>query len=144
MLMDPMREKAMLRRFDDNFDFHAQALKLRTYRQQLLASNVANADTPGYKAVDIDFARELRRLTAGAENTPGLRITHARHLQPAAGNPLGVRTLYRVPTQPSIDGNTVDMDVERSQFAENALRYETSLRFLNGQFKSILNALKTQ
>ena len=134
----------MLSKLNENFDFHAQALKLRSYRQQLLASNVANADTPNYKAVDIDFARELKRVANKEPGDVRLAATDARHLQSTSGSMLGAKIMYRTPSQPSLDGNTVNMDVERAQFAENALRYESTLRVLNGQIKSLMTAIKGQ
>lgn len=134
----------MLSKLNENFDFHSQALKLRSYRQQLLASNVANADTPNYKAVDIDFGRELQRVTGKLAGDGRLATTDARHMQSAGGNLLGAKIMYRTPSQPSLDGNTVNMDVERAQFAENALRYESTVRVLSGQFKSLLTAIRGQ
>lgn len=132
----------MLSKLTDSLDFPAQALKLRSFRQQLLASNVANADTPNYKAVDIDFARELKRVSNKDSGDLHMATTNARHLQSSNGNALGAKIMYRTPAQPSLDGNTVDMDVERGQFAENALRYESTLRVLNGQIKSLMTAIK--
>jgi flagellar basal-body rod protein FlgB len=113
-------------RLDEMFRFQTEALKLRSQRQELLAANVANADTPNYKAVDFDFARALAQA-AGAPQS-----THA-----ATPN-----ILYRQPTQPSLDGNTVEMDVERAQFADNTVRYEATLRFLNAQIKLMLTAIQ--
>ena len=130
---------AKLESLDNLFQFHHNALNLRAFRQQLLASNIANADTPGYKARDIDFAAALRDVSAG--RAASLRTTDARHLGAAAGNePAAV--LYRSAQQPSIDGNTVDMDVERNRFAENAVHYDANLTFLNSQIKLMLAALQ--
>jgi flagellar basal-body rod protein FlgB len=133
---------ATIEPLDNLFQFHQNALNLRAFRQQLLASNIANADTPGYKARDVDFAAALRDITAGRTvSTVSLRATNDRHLggstrdEPAA-------VLYRSPQQPSIDGNTVEMDVERSRFAENALHYDANLTFLNSQIKLMLAALQ--
>lgn len=134
----------MLNKLTNEFDFQTQALKLRSYRQQLLASNVANGDTPNYKAVDIDFAQELKRVTGERLGDVQMATTDPRHMQPTTGNALGAHIMYRTPSQPSIDGNTVNMDVERAQFAENALRYESTVRVLNGQIKSLLTAIKGQ
>lgn len=117
----------MTDRIDDLFRFQSEALKLRSYRQELLAANIANADTPNYKAVDFNFAQALSSAAA-----------------PAAGGGTvdAPRVLYRVPTQPSLDGNTVEMDAERAQFADNTVRYEAALRVLNQQIKTMLAALQ--
>jgi len=127
---------------DQLIQFHQHALNLRAFRQQLLASNVANADTPGYKARDIDFAAALRDAAEG-RGTGGLALgsSDARHLNGTrADEPAAV--LYRGVQQPSIDGNTVDMDVERSRFAENAVHYEANLAFITAQIKLMQAALQ--
>lgn len=123
--------------FDRVFGVHAQALQLRAQRAEMLASNLANADTPGYKARDIDFSSALEQAQAGTE----LQATRPGHISRihTAGR---AETLYRVPSQPSLDGNTVDTQVEQSRFAENAMRYQATLRFLNGKIDGIQKALK--
>jgi flagellar basal-body rod protein FlgB len=113
-------------RLDDMLRLQTEALKLRSQRQELLAANIANADTPGYKAVDFDFARTLSQAVSAPGGSP----------------PAAPTVLYRQPTQPSLDGNTVEMDVERAQFADNTVRYEATLRFLNAQIKAMLTALQ--
>lgn len=113
---------------DQMFRFQSEALKLRSQRQELLAANIANADTPQYKAVDIDFGQALAAATSGNGDASS-----------GAGGP---NVLYRVPTQPSLDGNTVEMDTERAQFADNTVRYEAALRVLNAQIKAMLAALQ--
>ena len=124
---------------DKLFRFHQNALNVRAFRQQLLAANIANADTPGYKARDIDFSAALRDATSGS--VAALRTSSDRHLAAATRNePAAV--LFRSVQQPSIDGNTVDMDVERNRFAENAVHYDASLTFLNSQIKLMLAALQ--
>lgn len=130
-------------KLDHLFDSHTQALKLRSFRQQILASNIANADTPHYKAMDIDFAAEMRRAMAGGASAGTLRTTDPRHLS-GSGNPLGAQVLYRTDVQGNIDGNTVDMDRERAAFAENALRYEATLRVLSTEIQHLKAALRTQ
>jgi flagellar basal-body rod protein FlgB len=130
----------MIGKLEHAFDDYAVALKLRSYRQQLLASNIANADTPHYKAVDIDFGQALHQALAG----PALRTTHPRHLTASNSGPFGVAVLYRTDVQGNIDGNTVDMDRERAQFAENALRYEALVRLLNVEIQHLKAALRTQ
>ena len=125
--------------FDSALGIHAKALEVRGRRTALLASNIANADTPGYKARDIDFRAVLS--TAGTQIRSGMRCTDERHI--TAGNDTGPTSLlYRVPLHPSLDGNTVDGQLEKAAFAENALRYQASLTFLDRKFKGLINALK--
>ena len=133
----------MPNRLTDSLDFQAQALSLRAERQRLIASNIANADTPGYVARDMDFASALRQAT-GALPVPGqMNATQAGHIQPAAGAlaPSGLR--YATAAQTNLDRNTVDMDRERATFAENSVKYEATLRFLNASIKSIGDAMKS-
>lgn len=122
----------MVNKLDELLNFHSQALGLRGMRQQLLASNIANADTPDYKARDIDFQKALKTALDAPQSASATR--------PAAAPQTHI--LYRTVLQPSADGNTVDMDVERAQFAENATRYEANLTFLNAQIKAILAAIQ--
>jgi flagellar basal-body rod protein FlgB len=124
-----------MNKLDELFRFSQNALNLHAHRQQLIASNIANADTPGYKARDIDFAAALRNAeaTQGKPPMPAL---------PGEKAPLGAEVLYRSAVQRSIDGNTVDMDVERAQFADNAVRYEAQLMFINSRIRSMLAALQ--
>ena len=132
----------MIGKLNQALDFHATALRLRSERQQVLASNIANADTPGYKAVDFDFGRALAGAIGpgSAAGVPRLAATAPGHV--AAGTATLVPALqYRTPSQASIDGNSVELDAERAQFADNAIRYEVSLRFLNGQIKSLMSAI---
>ncbi|HEY3433242.1 MAG TPA: flagellar basal body rod protein FlgB [Rhodocyclaceae bacterium] len=120
--------------------FQETALGVRAYRQQLIASNIANADTPGYKAVDIDI-QEALRIARGMMNTPGLdlSITDSAHFSGQAPNsaiPYPVK--YHVPLQPSADGNTVEMDVERAKLAENSVMWEFSRDRVSGHFKMMM------
>jgi flagellar basal-body rod protein FlgB len=133
----------MIGRIDDEIGFMGKALNLHAHRQQLLAGNIANADTPGYKAVDIDFSRALK-TAIGSSQPVSMNTTAPGHLQPKGGNPPGAQTLYRQPAQPSIDGNTVDMDVERTQFIDNALRYQFALDRVSSKFKTLELALRGQ
>ncbi|PWB39844.1 MAG: flagellar basal body rod protein FlgB [Rhodocyclales bacterium] len=137
----------MIDRIDDTLGFHQRALGLRAYRQEVLASNIANADTPHYKARDLDFKASLQGAMGGKGGMGGpleLARTAPRHL-PAGGNaPAGARLLYRTETQSSVDGNTVDMDVERAAFAENALQYEASVTFINGMLRTLQSAMQGQ
>lgn len=133
----------MVDRLDDMLRFQQTALSLRAARQELLASNIANADTPNYKARDIDFASALRNALAGTSTELPVEQTSPMHLEGKAGGAiLGAPVMYRKPVQPSADGNTVDMDVERAQFADNALRYEASVRFVSEQLKATLAAIQ--
>jgi flagellar basal-body rod protein FlgB len=116
----------MIDRLDAFMQFQTEALKLRSTRQELLAGNVANADTPSYKAVDFDFGKALAAATSAKPGTPA----------PAP------ELLYRQPAQASLDGNTVEMDAERAKFADNTVRYEAALKFLNAQLKTMLAALQ--
>jgi flagellar basal-body rod protein FlgB len=135
----PCQEAAMSTIHDRIFSSHDEALVLRAQRANVLASNLANADTPNYKARDIDFRAALSDVQ-GAEM--GLQRTRAGHL-PAAEDPLpGVRHAYRVPTHPALDGNTVDAQQEQARFAENAVQYQATLTFLNGRISGLKGALK--
>ncbi len=134
--------------FDSALGIHDRALALRSRRAEQLASNIANADTPGYKAKDIDFRAAMaqvqaeRSATAAGQGAGQLHTTHAHHISTAGAAPAGGESLYRVPHQPALDGNTVDPQLEKSAFAENALRYQASLTFLDGKFKGLMSALK--
>lgn len=134
----------MVSHLDSEFRFLQKALDLRAYRQQVLASNIANADTPNYKARDFDFAKELSRAVDGQSGKVELKTTSARHLSAKQGNPLGVDLGYRNPLQPSIDGNTVDMDIERAQFTDNAVHYQFAVDRISSKVKSLLSAIQGQ
>ncbi len=129
---------------DKLFDIHAQALNLRAQRAGLLAANLANADTPNYKARDVDFAAVLGS-EAGARAMTMQRTDH-RHAGPGAG--VGgfqdVSLKYRIPSQPSLDGNTVDEQLEKSEFASNAVRYMASLQFLERRVSGLIRALREE
>lgn len=131
-----------------SIQFQASALELQAERGRVLASNIANADTPNYKARDFNFQQALQAATAGASATSGAPLpvarTNAGHLGGPAGSAGGPALLYRAPLQSAVDGNTVDLDVERANFAESSVRYEASLRFLNGQFKQMSTAINGQ
>lgn len=125
-------------------EIHEVALGLRAYRQQLLASNIANADTPGYKAVDIDFQAALRiARTTMQGGSVKLSTTAEGHISAQAPTKYSSIPLkYHVPQQPSIDGNTVEMDVERAKFTENALMYQFSMDRVGGHYKDMAELLK--
>jgi flagellar basal-body rod protein FlgB len=132
----------MIDKLDAALRFNREALNLRTQRQEVLAANIAHADTPNYKARDFDFAS---RLTQAVEQGRGgqsvqMAATSSRHIQGQASSTPDRDLLYRVPSQPSIDGNTVEMDAERINFADNALRYEANLTVVSAKIKSLLAA----
>lgn len=144
-------EHDMIGKLDDYMRFNQTALSLRAQRQELLSSNIANADTPNYKARDIDFASALQGALAQsaspaqppagvlARSTPG-------HIGGAGQTgdflPNGTPVQYRVAAQGSADNNTVDMDIERNQFTDNALRYEAGVMFINSQIRGLLTAIQ--
>jgi flagellar basal-body rod protein FlgB len=133
----------MSSRIDNMFQFNQAALNLRAARQELIAANIANADTPNYKAKDIDFASALQGAISGNGAKLPVTTTSTAHLSGGNGESImGAPVLYRSVIQPSADGNTVDMDVERAQFADNALRYEASVKFVSDQAKDVLAALQ--
>lgn len=138
----------MIGKIDQYLSFNETALSLRAQRQELLASNIANADTPNYKARDIDFSSALQNALAGKGVAAPLATTAQNHL--GRGKPTGdmlangTPVLYRGEVQGSVDGNTVDMDVERNQFADNALRYEAGITMINAQIKGLLAAIQGQ
>ncbi len=125
--------------FDKALGVHQYTVGVREKRAEVLSSNIANANTPGYKAQDLDFKRALSAATSGANI--GLSRTNDRHI--AASTTVGGEKMYRVPDQPDTgDGNTVDMQVEQNLFMQNALEYQASLDFLGSKFKSMTKALK--
>lgn len=137
----------MIGKLDDYLRFNEAALSLRSQRQQLLASNIANADTPNFKARDIDFASALQGVLARSAQSAGtLDASAPAHIGGAAQNkdilPDGTPLLYRQPAQGSVDGNTVDMDVERNQFADNGVRYEAGVTMINMQIRGLLAAIQ--
>ncbi len=127
--------------FDRAFSIHDDALLLRGQRSSILASNIANVDTPHYKARDIDFAAVLRSASQQQSEQVVLASTHRDHIAPV--NTVTEPALkYRNPLHPSLDGNTVDAHVEQARFAENAMLYQTSFTFLNGKVNGLMKALK--
>lgn len=134
----------MLNGVDNFLDFHQQALRVRDQRQQVLASNIANADTPNYKARDIDFKATLQAALGGSGAPGGVAMatTAPGHLAGQAGLSGNANLLYRTPAQGSVDGNTVDIDAERAAFTENAVQYEFNLTQINQQIKSMLTVIQ--
>jgi flagellar basal-body rod protein FlgB len=121
---------------DPLFGLHAQSLAVQRQRMEVLASNIANADTPHYQARDIDFAKVLAGVQQAAQPAADGGIPAA----PAPPAPLS----YRIPLQPRVDGNTVDEQVEQAAFADAAMHYQASLSFLNGEVKGLLTAITGQ
>jgi flagellar basal-body rod protein FlgB len=141
----------MIDRLTKTLDFNAQALLLRSERSRVLASNIANADTPNYKARDFDFRAALSQATgaqmgaaAGSAATVAPARTASGHLAAGGAAGGGPTLLYRTPLQTALDANTVDMDMERAAFADNTLRYEAGLRFINGQIRTLMTAINGQ
>ncbi|MBI1889238.1 MAG: flagellar basal body rod protein FlgB [Burkholderiales bacterium] len=137
----------MIGKLDEYLRFNETALNLRAQRQQLLASNIANADTPNYKARDIDFNSALKGAMSKAEppKAPELAKSASTHLNSKSDNAIGgIPLLYRSAVQGNVDGNTVDMDAERNQFTDNAIRYETGLTLISAQIKHMLTAIQGQ
>lgn len=136
----------MLDRLEQDLRPFQTALGLRSYRQELVASNIANADTPNFKARDIDFKSALNAALGkgGADAVAALTLsrTQAGHLSATGSGPYGAAVKYRAEYQGAVDGNTVNMDVERAAFAENALQVEALISFVNGRFRTMQSALE--
>lgn len=129
--------------FEKYLGLHEPALHLQSRRAQLLAANIANADTPKYKARDLDFRAVMQQAAEYPGSTGPLQKTSIRHMQPPQfAN--GYEVLYRQPQQAAIDGNTVEPESETSAFMENSMRYMASLRFLGGKFNTLRTAIKGQ
>ncbi len=134
----------------DNFlSVHADALTLRSQRTSILASNIANADTPNYKARDLVFAEVLKQ--SGSPNVASnsklalndsMQTTNVRHIKTRSSNGHSAPIMYRNPEQASLDGNTVDKDLEQARFAENTIRYQASLQFINSRVSGLMRALR--
>ncbi|MEO5698187.1 MAG: flagellar basal body rod protein FlgB [Burkholderiaceae bacterium] len=135
----------MLNRLTDTLDFQAQALNLRSERQRLIASNIANADTPGYVAREMDFSQALRNATGATRPASALVASQPGHIGAAAPGSGAFSTLmYASPSQTNLDRNTVDMDRERASFADNTVKYEATLRFISGNVRTTLSAITGQ
>lgn len=127
---------------DALFGIHAKALSLGRQRMDVLAANIANADTPHFLAKDVDFAQALKAESATAS---GLLTTNAQHLS-TSGTAAGgsAQQVWRTPLQPSADGNTVDVQIEQAEFAQAALKYQASLNFLDSRVRSLMTAITGQ
>ncbi|MDH5324963.1 MAG: flagellar basal body rod protein FlgB [Gammaproteobacteria bacterium] len=126
---------------DSYLGVHATAVTTRSKRAEILANNLANADTPGFKARDFDFKQAMQQAMTDTGISSGMKTTHAKHIR-TSDSINGAELMYRSPMQPSVDGNTVDSQVEKSQFLQNALQYQASLMFLSGKIKTLKTALK--
>lgn len=126
--------------FEAALGIHDKALAVRSQRAEVLANNIANADTPGYQARDVDF----RELLAQAKGQQGVEMkrTNARHFSTAGAMEQGASLQYRTPMQPSIDGNTVDLQIEQAEYTENAIAFQSSFTFLNRKFTGLMKAIK--
>ena len=126
---------------DRALGIHPQALAIASQRLELLAANIANADTPNFKARDLDFRAALAE--ASGQQGMALAATRPGHISSGAGAPGGsAEALYRVPNHAALDGNTVDSQLEHAAFAENAVRYQASLDFINSRISGLRKALK--
>ncbi|MCY7315783.1 MAG: flagellar basal body rod protein FlgB [Rubrivivax sp.] len=132
----------MIPRLTDALNFHSQALALRSERQRLIAGNIANADTPGYQARDFDFAATLRAARGDAAAGAGIARDVLTGSTDSGGRASPVLR-YVQPAQTQLDSNTVDMDRERGNFMDNALKYDATLRFINGSVRTTLDAMKS-
>ncbi len=127
--------------FDKALGIHDDALALRSKRAEVLANNIANADTPNYQARDLDFKSILAGVQA--DQAPlKLETTHQMHNTSVVDPDFAAELMYRVPMQPSVDGNTVDVQEEMARYTENALSYQASFDFLNRKFKGLTSAIK--
>ena len=117
--------------------FFGSALNVRNKRNDIIASNIANAATPNYKARDINFLDEFKKVT----NTGEIKTTHSNHI-PTKNYNISGKAFYRDPVIASLDGNTVELSVEQMQFAENTMKYQTTLKFLNGKITKMISAIR--
>ena len=117
--------------------FFGSALNIRNKRNDIIASNIANAATPNYKARDINFLDEFKKVT----NSGDIKVTHSNHI-PTKNYNISGKAFYRDPVIASLDGNTVELSVEQMQFAENTMKYQTTLKFLNGKITKMLSAIR--
>ncbi len=148
----------MFANLTSGLEIHTKALVLRGERQRIIASNIANADTPGYIGRDINFKQAMTDMTqfSNSELTEsalhlkvsGAATTHPNHFAKTGSNDSQLTDssamAYTIQSQPSVDGNSVDLDHERANFVDNSVRYESTLRFINGQSKGILSAIQGQ
>ena len=128
--------------FDNALGIHEQAMSVRSRRSEVLASNLVNADTPNYKARDIDFRGALQGQLAMQQGAASMKATHAGHIGLSGNSLQEPQLMYRVPHQASLDGNTVEEQEELSRFTKNAMDFQASVQFLNSKFKGLKAAIK--
>ncbi|HRH77675.1 MAG TPA: flagellar basal body rod protein FlgB [Cellvibrionaceae bacterium] len=128
--------------FRNSIGVYESALKLRAARAEILAGNLANADTPGYQAKDFNFAEALKHQMASTPSGNELALTQPLHQEGMEGLGGGMDVQFRTPTQPSLDGNTVEEQVEHAEFMQNSLEYQTSFTLLNSRFRGLMSAIK--
>jgi flagellar basal-body rod protein FlgB len=133
----------MIDKLDSALRFHQEALNLRARRQEVLSANIANADTPNFKARDFDFSSKLTQAVERGRPSMAMASTSSRHISVEAQTLNEGELMFRTPNQSSIDGNTVEMDAERVAFADNAMRYELNLTVLSSKIKSLLSAVQS-
>lgn len=126
--------------FDSALGIHADALRVRSQRAELLASNLANTDTPNYKARDIDFQSAMKM--AASNHSSGMTTTNSKHFQTSNTQFDSSTVQYRTSIQDSLDGNTVDEQIEQTQFMQNSVQYQASLNFLGARFKGLVSAIR--
>ena len=127
----------MINTFKQQLEVFSKAIGIRNRRNEILASNIANAATPNYKARDINFLDEFKKVA----NTGEIKVTHSNHI-PTKNYNISGKAFYRDPVIASLDGNTVELSVEQMQFAENTMKYQTTLRFLNGKITKMISAIR--
>ena len=128
---------------DNYFGLNAQSVLARSKRAEILASNIINADTPNYKAKDLDFDQILNQQSkVGSLKSVSVQISHSNHISNSLNNVSSLQTKFRIPENASLDGNTVDSHIEKGQFAENAVRYQISLSMLNNKIQGLISTLK--
>lgn len=128
--------------FEKAVGLHENALKLRAQRAQIISSNLANADTPGYQARDINFHQALQARMAEKKEAGRMGTTHAAHMTQTYNGMKKVELFYRVPSQPSVDGNTVEEHVEHAEFMRNNLEFQSAFTLLNSRFKGLIAAIR--
>jgi flagellar basal-body rod protein FlgB len=141
----------MAGKLDDFLQFNQTVLSLRSQRQQLLAANIANADTPNFKARDIDFNQAIKGAMGGGSGAAAKAVTmavtspmHMSGSTAALVSASGAKPMYRTVLQGAVDGNTVDMDVERNAFVDNGIRYEAGVQAVTGQIRGLMSAIQGQ
>ena len=132
----------MLDRLNEDFRFFQQSLGLRAQRQEVLSSNIANADTPNYKARDLDFGAVLAAQAARGEGSFATRPTDARHIATEGLEIADPSLRFRTPAHASLDQNTVDLQIEQSNYAQNAVDFQASFTLLNSKFRGLMSALR--